>query len=456
MILTIARQSLTSRKLASVLTIIAISASVALMLAIDRIKHSTRESFAATVAGVDLIVGARTNPVNLLLSSVFHIGNINHSLSMATFQQLADYPEVTSAIPLSMGDSYRGYRVIGTDASYFQEGSYDQLAFASGRKFADTFEVVLGYQVARQHRLGDKIVLAHGTGDVTFTAHDDLPFTVVGMLAATGTPTDRSLLIPLAAVSALHQEDEHGEHDEHDEHGEHNEHSDHGKREEHDEHHRPETHEEGHETHEEKHEDHEEKHEDHEEEHETHDESPQLSAVMLKVKDRVTVLDLQHRINGYQHEPLTALIPAVGLRELWKTLALAEQSFIVVSYLVLVIALLGMTVALLTTLSERRREMAILRAIGASARTIFVLLISEALLLSICGIIGGLAILYAGLLAFSPLLAKEFALTVGLLAINGREPLFLLAIIGCALLAGLIPAYRAYKNSLADGLTIRV
>ena len=438
MILTIARQSLTSRKLASILTIIAISASVALLLAIDRIKHSTRESFASTVAGIDLIVGARTNPVNLLLSSVFHIGNTSHSLSKVTFQQLANHPEVTSAIPLAMGDSYRGFRVIGTDASYFQEGSDNQLVFIKGRKFADTFDVVLGYQVARQHQLGDKIVLAHGTGDVTFTAHDDLPFTVVGMLAETGTPTDRSLLISLAAVSALHQDDDH---DDHEAHSGANDHEKHEK----------------HEDHEDQHEEHSEhgEHEKHEK-HEKHEESADLSAVMLKIKDRVTVLDLQHRLNGSQHEPMTAVMPAVGLQELWKTLALAERSFIVVSYLVLVIALLGMTVALLTTLSERRREMAILRAIGASARTIFVLLISEALLLSFCGIIGGLVILYAGLLAFAPLLAKKFALTVGLLAINGREPLFLLAIIGCALIAGIIPAYRAYKNSLADGLTIRV
>lgn len=447
MILTIARQSLTSRKLASILTIVAISASVALLLAIDRIKHSTRESFAATVAGIDLIVGARTNPVNLLLSSIFHIGNTSHSVSMTTFQQLTNYPEITSAIPLAMGDSYRGFRVIGTDVSYFQEGSDDQLLFEKGKKFSDTFDVVLGYQVARQHQLGDKIVLAHGTGDVTFTSHDDLPFTVVGILAQTGTPTDRSLLISLEAVNALHQEDDHGKHGEHEEHDdEHAEHKEHEKHDEHDEH--------------EKHDDHKkhEEHENHEEhsEHGEHEEPTQLSAVMLKVKDRVTVLDLQHRINGYQHEPLTALIPAVGLQELWKSLALAERSFIVVSYLVLVIALLGMTVALLTTLSERRREMAILRSIGASARTIFILLVSEALLLSFCGIIGGLVILYTGLLAFSPLLAKKFALTVGLLAINGREPLFLLAIIGCALIAGLIPAYRAYKNSLADGLTIRV
>lgn len=434
MILTIARQSLTSRKLASILTIIAISASVALLLAIDRIKHSTRESFASTVAGIDLIVGARTNPVNLLLSSVFHIGNTSHSLSMATFQQLADDPEVTSAIPLAMGDSYRGFRVIGTDVSYFQEGSDDQLMLTKGRKFADTFEVVLGHQVARRHQLGDKIVLSHGTGDVTFTAHDDMPFTVVGILAATGTPTDRSLLIPLAAVSALHQDDDHDDHEAHDEHGTDT-----------DEHH-------GHEKHQE-HED----HEDHEQHGKQRDkQSTELSAVMLKIKDRVTVLGLQHRLNDSPHEPLTAVMPAVGLQELWKTLALAERSFIVVSYLVLVIALLGMTVALLTTLSERRREMAILRAIGASARTIFALLVSEALLLSICGIIGGLVVLYVGLLAFSPLLATKFSLTVGLLAVNGREPLFLLAIIGCTLIASFIPAYRAYKNSLADGLTIRV
>ena len=440
MILTIARQSLTSRKLASFLTIIAISASVALLLAINRIKHSTRESFAATVAGIDLIVGARTNPVNLLLSSVFHIGNTSHSVSMATFQQLTNYPEVTSVIPLAMGDSYRGFRVIGTDLNYFQEGSDNQLLFEKGKKFSDTFDVVLGYQVARQHQLGDKIVLAHGTGDVTFTAHDDLPFTVVGVLAQTGTPTDRSLLISLEAVNLLHQEDDHGEHGEHREHGEHEEHETHDDHEKH----------EGHDDHE--------KHEGHDEhdDHERHKKVTQLSAVMLKVKDRVTVLDLQHRINGYQHEPLTALIPAVGLQELWKSLAFAERSFIVVSCLVLVIALLGMTVALLTTLSERRREMAILRSIGASARTIFLLLVSEALLLSFCGIIGGLVILYTGLLVFGPLLAKKFALTVGLLAINGREPLFLLAIIGCALIAGLIPACRAYKNSLADGLTIRV
>ncbi len=405
MLLRVAAKNLLYRRLTTALMVVAIAAGVSLLFAIERVRSGARESFASTVAGIDLIVGARGSPINLLLYSVFHLGDAVNHISAATWQELRQHSAVKAAIPLAMGDSWRGHRVIGTTADYFTHyryGDQRQLVFSAGRAFTGLFDVVVGHAVAQRlsQGLGERLVLAHGVSEVSFNvSHDDMPFTVVGILARTHTPTDRSLFVSLPAITALHRDADART---------------------------------------------------------APLELPTLTAVLLKLQEKFTVLALQREINTHRPEALTAIMPSVSLRQLWQTLGVAERVFLLLSFLVFGISLLGMTVALLIGLDARRQEMAVLRAIGASPRFIFAVLIVEALLISLAGIVAGVALSYMGLYAFEPLLATKLGLTTGMFTPAATDVWFLLAIIGCALLAGCVPAWLAYRGSLADGLTVRM
>jgi putative ABC transport system permease protein len=177
----LASKSLLNRKGSVLLTILAMSVSIFVLLGVEHIRTQTKESFNSTVSGVDLIVGARTGSLNLLLYSVFRIGSPTNNIDWETYQTIAKNSKVAWAIPISLGDSHKGYRVMGTSTDYFEYFSYGnrrQLDFAKGKPFSDLFDIVLGSEVANKldYSLGDKIVLAHGLGKTSFSLHDDRPF----------------------------------------------------------------------------------------------------------------------------------------------------------------------------------------------------------------------------------------------------------------------------------------
>jgi putative ABC transport system permease protein len=203
------RRSIANRGLTVVLTIVAVALSVAMLLGVERLRSDAREGFAQTISGTDLVVGARSGAVQLLLCSVFHIGDATNNVSWKSLQTIAGHPQVEWLVPLSLGDSHRGFRVVGTTAEFFERYRYAEareLRFEQGRPFDDVFDAVIGAEVAARlgYTAGDAIVVAHGTGDVSFAQHDDKPFTVVGVLARTGTPVDRSVLVSLAGIEAIH------------------------------------------------------------------------------------------------------------------------------------------------------------------------------------------------------------------------------------------------------------
>ena len=199
--------SLLNRRLTALLTVAAIALSTCLLLGVETVRTGAKTSFADTVSGTDLIVGARSGSVQLLLYSVFRIGDATANLTWESYEDVAARPEVEWIVPLSLGDSHRGFRVLGTTPEYFQRYRYRggrPLAFAQGAAFADLFDAVLGAEVAERlgYALGDEIVVAHGLA--SFTDHADKPFRVAGILARTGTPVDRTVHVGLEAIEAIH------------------------------------------------------------------------------------------------------------------------------------------------------------------------------------------------------------------------------------------------------------
>ncbi|VXB22240.1 ABC transporter permease [Pseudomonas sp. 8AS] len=462
----IALASLANRRFTALLTVFAIALSVCLLLAVERVRSEARASFASTISGTDLIVGARSGSVNLLLYSVFRIGNATNNIRWDSFETLARHPQVLWAIPLSLGDSHRGYRVMGTDAGYFAHYHYGRgqsLQLAEGKPFADLFEVVLGAEVAEAlgYRLGDKIVLAHGVSTISLTQHDDKPFSVTGILARTGTPVDRTLHISLAGMEALHVDWQNGMpargagkvsaeqarqlfgacpqasraqamqggsgrgsavYESVNEHSEPASNAAASSAAACGQGLQPKA----------------------------------ITAVLLGLKSKIATFAVQRQVNEYRGEPLLAILPGVALQELWSLMGVAEKALFVVSLFVVLTGLIGMLTAILTSLNERRREMAILRSVGARPWHIASLLVLEALALALAGVLLGLALLYLGIAASQGYVQAHYGLYLPLNLPSGYEWTLLGAILAAALLMGSVPAWRAYRQSLADGLSIRL
>ena len=412
-------RSLWNRRSTAVLTIFSISISVTLLLGVENIRQGVRGSFSSAVSGTDIIVGARGGSLQLLLYSIFRIGNAPNNLSWESYNDFLNDKRVKWTIPISLGDSHRGYRVLGTNQDYFKYfryGSKKKLEFAKGESFSKIFDAVIGSEVAIKfnYKVNEKIIIAHGTGKKSFLKHDDRPFKVVGILKPTGTPVDQSLHVSLEGITAMHIDWESGA---------------------------PPM--EG-------------------ESLSTEDimrldlKTEAITSFLIGLESKIHAFSLQREINSFKEEPLSAIMPGVALQELWTLLRTAEIGLRVVTWFVLFAGLLGMMTSLLSGLNERRREMAILRSVGAGPGTISFLLIFEATFLSLAGILFCLLLLYITLFVSHPLLESYFGLFIPINPPSFKDLIILGVIILTGMLMGLIPALRAYRQSLADGMTIRL
>ncbi|MER2513084.1 MAG: FtsX-like permease family protein [Nitrosomonas ureae] len=413
----VAWHSLRNRKYTAMLAIISVTISTFVLLGVEHIRHEAKESFSKTISGVDLIVGARTGQLNLLLYSVFHIGSPTNNISWQSYRELADDPKVAWTIPISLGDSHQGYRVMGTTDDFFMRfrfGENTALSFSEGKAFSQIFDVVLGADVAKKlnYRLDDNILLAHGLGQVSFSMHDDRPFRVAGILRPTATPADQTLYISLQGMEAIHL----------------------GWRD-------------GVKTPGKKIADY---------DIETLNLTPKsITAFMIGLQSKMATFHVQRQINQYPNEPLLAILPGITLTELWQMMSAMENTLRLISILVLFSSLLGLSTMLLSSIRERQREIAVMRTIGASPLFVFLVIQVEALMISLVGIITAIAILSIGILLLQSTLAENYGIFINHFSINNQT----LSIVGIIILStfilGLIPSLSAYRMSLHYGLIER-
>lgn len=410
----LAWQSLLNRWLTVGLTVFAVALSVALFLGVEKVRTGAKASFANTISGTDLIVGARSGGVQLLLYSVFRVGNATNNITWESYQDIAAREDVDWIVPLSLGDSHRGFRVLGTSQEFFDRYRFRggrEITFDAGARFDDLFDAVVGSQVARAlgYDLDQEIIVSHGIA--SFTDHDDKPFRISGILAPTGTPVDRTVFVSLEAIEAIHIDWQGGGRSANTISAD-----------------------------------------------EVRGmvlEPNAVTAAMVGVQSKLQIFALQRWVNEYPEEPLLAILPGVALGELWDIIGVAETALIAVSALVVVTALLGMVAMIFSGLNERRREMAILRAVGAGPGTILALLIVEAFFMSLAAIILGLGLLYTGLLVLRGYIDGAFGLYLELGPPTGREWAMLALVVFLGTLVSLAPAVRAYRMSLADGMQVR-
>lgn len=407
--LSLAGASLWYRRRVLALVCLTLTLSVTLLQGIQYLRTEIRQSFTSTISGTDLIVGARSGQLNLLLYTVFHIGDATNNIRWSSFNKINSDPRVDWAVPISLGDSYQGYRVVSTNEQFlkkFQYGNDQKLKLAQGHWFSDLFDVTLGADVARklQHSPGDQIVLSHGGGRTSFSNHTDLPFRVSGILETTGTPIDQAVYISLEAMEAMHVGWESGvaipgrtlsasaaE---------------------------------------------------------ARSFTPDaITAMLVGLKTPIMTFQLQRELSQFPDEPLSAILPGVALSELWRMMGQFEQALLGISVFVVATSLIGLIAVLLTIQSQRHREVAILRAVGASPGLIAALYSVECIVLATTSC--GLSILMgAGAIsALSPWLLEHYGIHIGLRALNSDEWLLIGMVPVVAFAISLVPSWHHWRKS---------
>ena len=416
MLLKLTLNSLYARLLTVSMTIFAISLSLMLYLSVEKLRSSAYTSFTNTISQTDLIVGSRTGSVQLLLYSIFRIGNATNNITWESYQDIIEKDEVEWAVPISLGDSHKGYRVMGTNKDFFKHYKYrgnKSLVIKDGKYFSDLYDVVLGFSVAEKldYQINSSIIVSHGLK--SFTDHDEQPFKVSGILAKTGTPVDNTIIVSLKAIEAIHVDWSSGAKIP-------------GQITPIDEIRKMDL------------------------------ATSNITAVLLGIKSKLKIFQFQRWINEYPEEALTAILPGVALQELWRIVGVVENILLGISFVVILTTLMGMAAIVLSSLNERRREMAIWRAMGASPKIVIGLLMLEAFIISSVSIFLSTFLLFILLYFLQPWIDTTYGILVTVEMLSLSDIYIFILFIFAAMFVSLIPALRAYWFSINDGMTVKI
>ena len=396
-------KSIVSRKLISLLLILSIGLSTSLLIGVQKIKYSAKKSFSHSISGTDLIAGSRSGDLQLLLYTVFRHGQPVSGMSWESIKTISSFSEVKWIVPMSLGDSHRGYPVVGTSLAYFDHyhyGKKQSLRFKQGSAFNNTFDAVLGSEVAKHYNysLNDMLTLSHGIAKGNLPLHKNNLFNVVGILEATGTPVDKTVHIPLEGITALHIPP--------------------NKRNNINQ----------------------------------LDLTPiSVTSCLIGLKSKFSIFSIQQRINNWSKEPLMAIIPGVSLSRLWSIISTVDSAFLIITILVTIIAFIGLLLSLFMSLQQRKRELAILRIMGAHPLQLAMMLTLESLFITISGVILGIVLVMSVGIFLTPILEEKMGLILSLTQLSFNELYLSLGIILFGLLTSFIPAFLAYRKSLSEG-----
>ena len=416
MLLKLTFNSLYARLLTVGMTVFAISLSLMLYMSVEKLRTSAYTSFTDTISQTDLIVGARTSSVQLLLYSVFRIGNATNNITWESYEDVINKKEVAWSVPISLGDSHKGFRVMGTNNEFFKRYKFrggQSIELEQGNNLDDLYDVIIGAGVAEKlnYSVGTPLIVSHGLQ--SFSDHDDQPFKVSGILAKTGTPVDNTVIVSLEAIEAIHVDWSTGAKIP------------------------------GQIT--------------PVEEIRQMDLSPKnITAALIGVNSKLQIFQLQRWINEYPEESLSSILPGVALQELWRIVGVVENLLLGISVTVIFTTLIGMTAIIFSSLNERRREMAIWRAMGASPKVVIGLLMLEALIISVMSIIVSTVMLFLTMYVLQPWIDNTYGILVNIEMLAVKDIYIFMLFIIAASLVSLIPAIRAYWFSINDGMTIKI
>ena len=426
-ILVLALRNLLYKPLNALLSVLLFALSVGLVSLLLNLRTQADEQFDNNLSGVNLVVGAKGSPLELVLNSMYHVGYPTGNVTLGEVKAFFNprHPIVSEAVPLSLGDSYQGYRIVGTTADLIDwYGS----SVAKGRLFTADFEVTIGADVARASglRLGDTFLSSHGLVDEGEDAieHDDA-YTVVGILAAGATVMDQVILTTNQTYWHSHAAHDNGDHD----HADHN-HAGHD--------HAGDDHA-GH---------------DHSTVASLLDESPdqEITSLLVRYQNPSSFQALSFPRNINENTDLLAANPAYEISEVRRQFDTGQRLLGILVLAIIVVSALSIFIALLTSLRERRYELALLRVLGAGRVRLFSLIVAEGLLVAVLGYLLGIVLSHSLLAVLSANISGEFRYEVDPLRFLPAEAWLLIGSLAIGFLAAAIPAYQAARTDIGETL----
>jgi len=399
-ILSISWKNIMYRKLSTLLSVLLLSFGVAIIILIISASSQFEKQLTRNISGIDMVVGAKGSPLQLILSSVYQIDAPTGNIPYKEYKKLLKNPMVDKGIPLSFGDNYNGYRIVGTEPSYLEHYNAE---LEKGNIWDHSGEVVLGANVADMTGLdiGDEFVGSHGLKDA-IEEHHEFSYKVTGILKPSGKILDNLILTHLESVWDVH--------------GHHNGHGD---------------------------------HEDHH--HEDHDEEKQeITSAFIKFRSPMGNLTVPRMVN--QKTSMQAALPAIEINRLFSLMESGITLLRALAVLIIVLSAVSVFISIYQSLKERKAELALMRTLGSNRWRIFALLISEGLIISFLGYIVGFILGKAGIVALSSVTESNYHWSLKAIEIKPQEVWLLLIIAGVGFVAALVPSLQAYRINISKTL----
>lgn len=377
--------------LTTLLSVMLLSIGVGMVSFIVTVSEQLNDRFNRDISGIDMVVGAKGSPLQLILSAVYQIDNPTGNIPLNETEKLTRHPLVKYTIPLSYGDSYKGFRIVGTDSMYL---AHFKASFSAGTVWNKSMDVVVGSAVSEKIdlKLGSHFHGTHGFEEEGH-AHEELHYNVVGVLKPTGTVADRLILTSTESVWDIHNHDHNVEHNE---------------------------------------------------------EPKEITAMLVKFKNPMGLMQLPKFIN--KQTSMQAALPAIEINRLYELMGVGFSTLQAIGVLMMVIAALSVFISLLNSLKERKNELALMRSLGASPMKLFGLVVQESLLLCFAGYAFGIILGRLAIMVVSSLGEEQFHFSVSQFGISEIEVLLLPFTLGVGIIAALIPATRAYKSDISTVL----
>ncbi len=404
-LLTLAINSLLGRKISVILTLICLTLSITLFLSIDNFRGGAKKSFFSNSQAGDLILAAKSGEIQTILYVLFQIGTPSSNIRWDSYQKIKNRNDVEWAIPISLGDSHRQFRVLGTTGEYFKKVKFKnkKFTFFKGKIFENTFDVVIGNDVAKKlnYSLGKKLIISHGISSQS--PHTEFPFKVTGILNKTGTPADKLIFVSLEALEAIHKNWKAGI-----------------------------------------------RLPNYKPKNLKKDNliPKEITAAVIKLKSKIEIFQFQREINGYKNEPLQAIIPGLAISKLWQVISFVENILLIISLMVLITSMIGMSAILYSNIHLRKNEMSLLRIVGASPKIIYILLIFESLIITFLSILFSIIIFQILNLIMNPILDLHYGVFIEYKFLSINNLIFFVFVILLSILISLFPGYKAFKSSI--------
>lgn len=408
----IAWSYLWNRRFTTAMTILSVALGVALISTVLTLREETRKRFEEEGQTFDIVVGEKGNPLQLVLSTVYYLDAPTGNILWSDYERLLEEEEVAAAFPVGMGDSFRGSRIIGTTTDLFhfdweERTGRNSYILTEGRYFDAPFEAVIGASVAADTglKIGSRFIGMHGFVEIPGAeAHEDHPYTVVGILAISGTPNDRAIFCDIASVWEAHAHHDH----------------DHENCDDPDHHHDTEQ-------------------------------PKEITAALVKLHSPALRPSFRERVN--RNYNAMAAIPINEIRKLYdQLLGTAKAVMLAIGYLVVVISSISILIGLYMAILQRKRDLAIMRALGASRGEIFGAVLIEAFWVTVLGLGSGWLLGTGVCWALGQYLGQKLGFHIGAIGMTSDMITAYSAVLLMGIIAGLLPAWQAYRSDVARDL----